>query len=113
MVWSDQLGAKPKHIADAATLIPDARAKHFWDGDEIIGRAYQTLDFDGRKVRHEAASWDVWLLFGRDAQWTSAAPQPAWWEHQLRDLPAERMLDPDRFAAKARALRKRAGPGTG
>lgn len=105
MVWSDQLGAKPKHIADAAKLIPDPRAHHFWDGDEVIGRAFQTLDWNGRKVRHDGAAWDVWLLFDRDARWSSAPPQPAWWEHQLRDLPEERMLDAARFAARARALR--------
>lgn len=110
VVWSDQLGAQPRYVADAARLMPDSRARQYWDGQEVIGRAYQTLAMDGRTFTLDAPAWDVWMLFDRDAAWRSTPPKPAWWEHQLYALPHERQLNPERFAAKAQTLRAPAEP---
>ena len=105
VVWSDQLGAEPRHLPDAAALMPDPRARHYWDGREVVGGAYRTLELEGKTVNVGQPAWDTWLLFDRKATWTdSGPPKPAWWEHQLRGLPPERRLDPERFAAKARSL---------
>ena len=113
VVWSDQVGAQARHIPEAAELIPDPRARHYWDGDRAIGRAFQTLTADGGAVRLSIEAWDVWLLFDRDARWTdSGPPQPAWWEHQLRELwdsQPGRRLTGERFAAKAAELRAKGG----
>lgn len=104
MVWSSQLGAEERHVPGAAALMPDPRASHYWDPEMRVGTAYQPyLDLS-------EPAWDVWMLFGRDARWSEAAPpDPAWWEHQLsgQGLPAERVLDPDRFAEKAAGLLER------
>lgn len=101
VVWSSQLGAEERHVPEAATLMPDPRARHYWDPEMAVGRAYQAF------LEIPQPAWDVWMLFGRDARWTGTdPPEPAWWEHQLSGagLPAERVLDPDRFARKAAAL---------
>ncbi len=91
--------------------MPDPRARHYWDGDRLVGRAYQrSLSADGQTFELDVPAWDVWLLFDRDARWEdSGPPQPVWWEHQLAGggLPAERRLDSERFAAKAAELERR------
>jgi|SRR5215207_3340778 len=98
VVWSPQLGAEEKHVASATSLIPGVRVKHYWDGQMLVGTAYQQLLALGQPA------WDVWLLFDRDAVWRDTPPTPPWWEHQLHDAPPERHLDPVRFAARATVL---------
>ncbi len=99
VVWSPQLGAQEKHVASAMALVPDARARHYWDGEELVGKAFQPL------LSLPAAAWDTWMLFDRNATWRSSTPPtPAWWEHQLSAGPPALHLDPDRFASHAEAL---------
>lgn len=108
MVWSDQFGAEPRHVPEAAELMSDGRARHYWDGRHVVGRAYRKLELGGRTLDIGTDAWDVWLLFDGKARWTeSGPPEPAWWEHQLQGMPQERRLDPERFAAKAAELRAR------
>lgn len=103
LVWSSQLGATEANVADATTLIPDRRARHFWDPDRLTGKVFAPI------VGSEGPAWDVWMLFGPRARWTrDDAPTPSWWEHQLGGLPAGRRLNAGRFARKAAALEARA-----
>jgi hypothetical protein len=99
VVWSPQLGAQEKHVASAMRLVPDARARHYWDGSEIVGKAYQAI------LKLPAPAWDVWMVYDRDAMWKGdTPPQPAWWEHQLNAGPPELHLDATRWASHAEAL---------
>jgi hypothetical protein len=108
LVWSAQLGARERNVADAATLMADPRVTHFWDGDEVVGKAFQQV------LDAPAPVWDVWMLFPRDATWAADAPSPAWWEHQLGGVTGERFLDGSRFAAKAeRLLARSLSPASG
>lgn len=100
VVWSPQLGAQEKHVAGAMRLVPDPRAHHYWDGNELIGKAFEPV------LGLPAPAWDTWMLFDRNATWRGTrAPTPAWWEHQLSVGPPERHLDPERFASHAEALK--------
>ena len=45
-MWSDQVGGAPRYVQDAAALMPDPRARHYWDADRDIGRAYRVLKTD-------------------------------------------------------------------
>lgn len=102
VVWSSQVGGKEQHVTKASQMIPDRRARHYWDGDQLVGKALQPL------LETPDAAWDVWLLYDREVRWEGEAPpRPAWWEHQLWDMPPERSLDPERFARKARELLER------
>ena len=104
VVWSDQLGASEGNVASATSLIPDARARHYWDGNELLGKAYQPM------LGLPAAAWDTWMLFDRDVVWRDdSPPKPAWWEHQLGRGPPELHLDPKRFASHAEALKMVSG----
>lgn len=106
VVWSTQLGAQKKHAIDAMETVTDPRATHYWDSGDVIGSHYQTLRHpDGEEIRLSAPAWDVWLLFDGKAAWSAAgAPTPVWWEHQLRGMPDDVKLDPERFARKAAEL---------
>ena len=99
VVWSSQLGAEEKHVAEAAALMQDPRVRHYWDGARLAGKAFQA------GLGLGSPAWDVWLLFPPGVRWEAGqAPEPAWWEHQLRGMPSDRRLDPKRFADKAREL---------
>lgn len=64
----------------AQILIPDARAVHFWDGDQALGMVYgQTLDLpNGRDL-----AWDIYFGFDRGTKWGDTVPIPADFAHQL------------------------------
>ena len=106
VAWSDQMRAELEDVPRAAALMPDPRARHFWDGGRVVGTLYQTLELGDDKLRGNEPVWDVWLLFGPEARWTAETgpPKPAWWEHQLQGMPDERRLDFARFAQKAAEL---------
>ncbi len=102
VIWSSQSGGKERNVADAAALVADLRARHYWDGGQAVGKAFQPI------LGTPEAAWDVWLLFDRGARWEGdAPPRPAWWEHQLYGMTDELLLDPDRFARKAREIEAR------
>jgi len=104
VVWSPQLGAEEKYVASATALVPDRRATHYWDGNMLVGSAYQPL------LNLPAPAWDTWMLFDRDATWRGdTPPKPAWWEHQLNAGPPELHLNPVRFASHAEALKSVSG----
>lgn len=98
MVWTPQQGAEERHVDGAAKLIADPRVVHYWDPGMEAGNTFQDV------LGTSASAWDVWMLFAPDARWGDRQPEPAWWEHQLGELPAERRLDFARFARKARGL---------
>ena len=102
------MGGDAEDAAEAASLMPDRRARHFWDGDRFAGRRFQTLEHGEDSIRGSAEAWDVWLLFDSSARWPAGGepPRPTWWEHQLQGLPPERRLDAVRFAAMAAELVK-------
>lgn len=99
-VWSSQLGAEEHDVPRAADLLPDPRARHYWDPEQAVGGPFAGV------LGMDSPAWDVWLLFDRDARWRDldAPPDPAWWAHQLNGLPDSLRLDPDRFARKGNDL---------
>ena len=99
VVWSPQLGASEKYVSEASRLVPDVRARHYWDGEMLAGSAYQPV------VKSKAAAWDTWMLFDKNAMWRGdSVPRPAWWEHQMGSGPRQLRLDPARWASHAMAL---------
>lgn len=99
VVWSPQLGAEEKHVGSATTLVPDSRARHYWDPNKLVGSAYQPV------LGMPAPAWDTWMVFDKNAMWRGATPpHPAWWEHQMNSGPPTLMLDSKRFASHAEAL---------
>ena len=88
-----ELGAKVGNVADATTVVTDARARHYWDGAELLGKFYE-----GMLPTPGTPAWDVYLLFAPGVRWGKTPPAPNLWMHQLNQS-AGRHLDPDAFAA--------------
>lgn len=94
VVWIPAIaGDRYEATESAMALIPDERARHYWDGGQALGEALSpTLG-----IRAKMA-WDVYVLYDEDAGWGDAPPAPAAWLHQkfgedpALELKEERLL---------------------
>ena len=107
-VWVPILDSDTEPTVCAATArVPDTRVSRYWDGRANLVKAYaRTLGLGDRPA------WDVYMLYGPEAEWTAEPPAPRSWMHQLQGVDATRRLDGDRFAAEITALvesRKQSG----
>ena len=103
VVWLPVLGFDGKKAAAvAAGLIPDARAAHFWDQDQRLGKVYAKV----LGLSPEEFAWDVYLLFPAGARWGAEAPVPSYWVHQMFH-PSENYLDGGRFRVEVEKLTAR------
>lgn len=100
------LGAKEEHVADTIPLLDGPRVHHYWEDSGIIGNHYRDV------MEVDVYVWDFWAIYGPEVRWEGTLPpKPDYYEHQLAGLlgrsggfPRERILKPERFAAKAGAL---------
>jgi len=91
-VWVPELGATEKNVPGAVALVSDKRARHYWNADDSLGRAF------GGVLGTPATAWDVYLLYPRGVKWVAAAPpKPIFWMHQLSGVTNAPHLDPDVF----------------
>jgi hypothetical protein len=94
-------GDSERTVTSATKRISDKRVQHFWDGKADLSEKYR------RVLGIDQPAWDVYFVYGRDAEWKSELPPaPAYWMHQLGGLPRERYLDGDRLAAEINDLLK-------
>jgi hypothetical protein len=94
-IWVPKRGGKETDVGGATATVPDARARHFWDGEGLMLRAYNpVLDLP---VLVDA--WDVYLIYGPDARWDVEPPAPSFWMHQLKFAKGPE-LDPDVFGQR-------------
>ena len=81
VVWMPVLGSDNFKAAERApVLIPDARAEHYWDGDQDLGKLY------GRVVELPSGrelAWDIYFVFAPGIVWDDTPPMPTDWAHQL------------------------------
>ena len=84
----------------ATTVLPDARVRHYWIEDQAVGEIFQSP----LGLKDEVA-WDVYLVYPPGVEWkNSGPPKPAYFMHQLHDLPAARRLDAKVLSARLRAV---------
>ena len=84
----------------ATTILPDARVRHYWVEGQEVGEIFQSPL--GLK---EEVAWDVYLVYPPGAEWKGKRPpNPAYFMHQLHDLPADRRLDAPKLAAQIRKV---------
>lgn len=93
IVWTPAIAGDDYAAANrSVNKVPDSRARHYWDGSQGLGEAFSPV----LGIRSRMA-WDVYLLFGADAEWKDGPPVPAAWLHQLvgedpgRELSEERL----------------------
>ena len=80
------LGATEKDTANTCSIVHNAHVTQYWDPNEELG----TLFANGLGMKFgdkEVYAWDVWLVYGPNAEWTGAVPPKAdFLMHQLPDL---------------------------
>jgi hypothetical protein len=65
-VWLPFLGATRQAADVSQRVLRDTRVLHYWDGEAAMG------DWFAENVEHISAKawWDVYYLYGPDAEWT-------------------------------------------
>jgi hypothetical protein len=103
-VWVPILGSdEARTVGKATTRLLDRRLSHYWDGRGELVKSYSRVLGLG-----ERPAWDVYLLYGPDAEWKTEPPAPDSWMHQLRGVDANRPLKGETLAAELAALAERA-----
>ena len=91
IVWLPILYRDTKDAAvEAAALVPDARASHFYDAtmelSNALGEALQIPASSGDSDPRFGHAWDVYLAYPLGARWISVTPPRTFWMHQLTVL---------------------------
>lgn len=100
-VWEPILRTDDARSArKATTILPDSRVRHFWTAGQEVGEIFQpALSLNG------TPAWDVYLVYPPSVEWKGKSPpRPAYFMHQLHQLPANRRLYADTLAARLQEL---------
>ena len=102
VIWLPIMGADSyQHAQQAQALLPDARARHLWDGRLALGQGYRRILPLGAECKF---AWDVYLLYrpgGNRFRYTLLGnskkgwtpPAPDFWMHQLNCMTREQYFD--------------------
>lgn len=101
------IGAKAKDVTPAARLLENPHVRNYWNASGDFGRTLaQAVELKNDK--ETVYAWDVWLLYGPDAEWLQASPppQPQLLMHQLWKLEGTHFpkLDSKILARQTQAL---------
>lgn len=100
------IGAKAKDVAPAARLLENPHVRNYWNASGDFGRALAKA-VQLKNDKETVYAWDVWLLYGPEAEWTEASiPQPELLMHQLWKLEGTKFPKLD-SAVFAREVHKR------
>ena len=97
-VWQPILPTDAKFTVGRATKnLTDPRVTHFWDADNELATSFSpVLGIDG-------PTWDVYLLYDKDAEWKDSPPKPIYWQQQL-GISDETKLDGPKLTAEINKL---------
>jgi hypothetical protein len=100
-VWVPILPSDAKITVGRATKnINDIRASHYWDAEGELVKAYAPV------LGLDEQAWDVYLLYGENAEWQETPPKPIFWQEQL-GISDETQLDADKMTAEINKLLER------
>lgn len=108
MVWQPISGGTREAVPEAAKRVNAPRARHFWDGPGTTLSAFKRLLGTPREA------WDLYLVYGRGAEWGDGAnpPKPDYLMHQLRGAGSDawdgaELLEPNAFRKKVVSFLRR------
>ncbi|MGB7070384.1 MAG: GDCCVxC domain-containing (seleno)protein [Pyrinomonadaceae bacterium] len=85
-------------VERAAKTLSASRTTHYWDRDaELVTNFVPVLGLGNRPA------WDVYMCYGRDAEWTDSPPKPDFWQEQL-GISDETRLDAEKLTAEINKL---------
>src|SRR6266404_8016857 len=76
----------------------DPRLSYYWDGGKFTGEDW------GKTLGIDRTAWDVYFLYGANAEWNKGTPTPAFWMHQLGGVTKAPMLNKGDFETKLKEL---------
>ena len=81
------IGGKESDTRRTCKALSGPAITHYWDSSGDFGRVLSKGIGLKSKSGKEVYAWDVWLLYGREAEWIGASPpRPAKLMHQLMAL---------------------------
>ena len=90
-VWVPMQSGAETDVPEATAVLPDPRARHYWDADGFTMRAFGPV----LSLPPDREAWDLYLLYKPGVRWdTEAPPAPTFWMHQLMGVENGPMLDP-------------------
>ena len=96
VAWCPAYGTDDDKLAkQGAKILNDSRAKHYWDGKTEAALAFSKVV---TLPRDAPIAYDVFMIFGPDAQWGAEVPKPLDYAHQI--VEDERFLNPVKFREK-------------
>src|SRR5450432_603764 len=80
------LGATEKDTANTCSIVHNGHVTQYWDPNQELGMLFAKA-LGMKNGDKEIYAWDVWLVYGPNADWTSDLPPKAdFLMHQLPDL---------------------------
>ena len=100
------IGGREELIPDFAQLVHNRAVRHYWNASGAFGYQLGAV-LPLREKGKPTYAWDVWMIYGPDAEWKDRPPAPQFLMHHLPDTdkkPHVPMLDSKVFAATTRAM---------
>jgi len=98
VVWTPMLAPDFEFtVKRATTRVPDARATHYWDRNGQLSKDYAGV----MQLSSGMKAWDVYLVYGRDAEWKDAPPSPLYF---MDKIGLGHDLDGDKLAVEVKKL---------
>jgi hypothetical protein len=97
VIWLPMVEGDSRDVAvEAAGLISDPRASHFWDPRREMAAALGKA-VGPRDAKEPRPVWDFYAVFGPSANWNRSIPIPDDWMHQLDGFDPKRRLDGEKL----------------
>ncbi|MBN4080784.1 hypothetical protein JYT44_00325 [Caldithrix abyssi] len=104
IVWLPILGTDNRSWSEKrSSEFHDDRLTYFWDADRLTGESWKKMFDDLQRT-----AWDIYFLYGAEAQWQGQPAMPDFYMHQLGELPVELRLDRSKFELELKKLLKQA-----
>ncbi len=100
VIWDPIFGGNFNRASKNMTdRFSDLRVHYFKDPKSLAGTLWEQV----LKTESEIA-WDVYLLYGADANWEKEPPKPDFWMHQLGGVTIAPRLDEEKFIEALKGL---------
>jgi hypothetical protein len=100
IVWLPIFGGDFKGEArKLSNSFRDRRVSYFLDPESETGKQWERILKTERVI-----AWDVYLLYGPDAEWKEEPAQPAFWMHQLGGVTKAPTFDEPAFRANLKKM---------
>jgi hypothetical protein len=106
VIWDPVFGGSfDSEAKKLSRSFPDNRVGYYKDPDSLAGNLWERV----LKTERELA-WDVYLLYGADAQWEKEPPKPDFWMHQLFGVTNAPLFNTEKFTEELKGLLNKLEP---